>query len=116
EVRLMHADDRVRLAATEQIFRMIKNIQGAVDVRHDMDTGTPVLNVIVDDASAQRYGLSRADVADTLFARSFGIPVEQYRQDREPIPIVLRSSEGPQTELSAILSSYIYNSRRDAIP
>lgn len=116
EVRLMHADDRTRLAATEQIFRMIKNMPGAVDVRHDMDTGTPVLNVIVDDASAQRYGLSRADVADTLFARSFGIPVEHYRQEREPLPIVLRSSGGPQTELSDILSSYIYNSRGDAIP
>ena len=116
EVRLLHADDTVRLAATEQIFSMIKNIPGAVDVRHDMDTGTPVLKVIVDDASAQRYGLSRADVADTLFARSFGIPVEQYRQEREPLPIVLRSSGGPQTALSEILSSYIYNSRGDAIP
>ncbi len=116
EVRLMHSDDQTRLAATEQIFRMIKATPGAVDVRHDMDLGTPVLNVIVDDASAQRYGLSRADVADTLFARSFGIPAEQYRQEREPVPIVLRSTDGTRTDLSALLSSYVYNSRGDAIP
>jgi len=116
EVRLMHSDDRMRMAATEQIFRMIKNIPGAVDVRHDMDTGTPVLNVVVDDASAQRYGLSRSDVADTLFARSFGIPAEQYRQEREPISIVLRSTEGIHSAMTDVLSSYIYNNRGDAIP
>lgn len=116
EVRLMHSDDQTRLAATEQIFRMIKSVTGAVDVRHDMDLGTPVLNVIVDDASAQRYGLSRADVANTLFARSLGVVSEQYRQDREPVPIVLRSVEGPRSDLSAVMSSYIYNSRGEAIP
>src|SRR5690606_6755882 len=88
----------------------------AVDVRHDMDTGTPVLNVVVDDASAQRYGLSRSDVADTLFARSFGIPAEQYRQEREPISIVLRSTEGIHSAMTDVLSSYIYNNRGDAIP
>ena len=116
EVRIQHVDDEARLAAAEQIFRLIKTIPGAVDVRHDMDLGTPVINVTVDDASAARFGLSRSDVANTLFARSFGVPAEQYRQDREAVPVVLRSADGIRTDLSAILSSYIYNSAGDAIP
>ncbi|MDO9519477.1 MAG: efflux RND transporter permease subunit [Pseudohongiella sp.] len=116
EVRIQHVDNQTRLAATEQVFRLIKSIPGAVDVRHDMDLGTPVLKVNVDDATAARYGLNRADVATTLFARSFGLPAEQYRQEREAVPIILRSSAGIQSDLSAVLSSYIYNSAGDAIP
>jgi multidrug efflux pump subunit AcrB len=116
EVRIQHENDQIRLAATEQIFREIKSIPGAVDVRHDMDLGTPVIRVTVDDASASRYGLTRADVANTLFARSFGLPAQQYRQEREPVPIVLRSVDGTRTDLSALLSSYIYNPAGDAIP
>lgn len=116
EVRIQHENDQIRLAAAEQIFREIKSIPGAVDVRHDMDLGTPVIRVTVDDASASRYGLTRADVANTLFARSFGLPAQQYRQEREPVPIVLRSVDGMRSDLSVLLSSYIYNVAGDAIP
>jgi len=71
EVRVQHVDDQIRLAATEQVFGLIKSIPGAVDVRHDMDLGTPVLKVTVD---------------------------------------------GTRSDLSALLSSYIYNAVGDAIP
>lgn len=116
EVRLYHVDNNTRLAAAEHIFRILKTIPGAVDVRHDIDLGTPVLRAIVDDASAQRHGVSRADVAQTLFARSFGFNAEQFRQDLDPVPIVLRSREGPAMEVSQLLSSYVYNANGEAIP
>lgn len=116
EVRIYHADDNTRMRAAERIFAELKSIPGAVDVRHDIDLGTPVLRINVDDASAQRYGLSRADVAQTLFARSFGLPVEQYRQKIDPIPIVIRSREGTALDIPQVLSSYIYNAQGDAIP
>src|SRR5690606_4663630 len=63
EVRVFHASDSQRLAAAEQIFAALKATPGAVDVRHDIDLGTPVLRLVVDDASAARHGLSRNDVA-----------------------------------------------------
>jgi len=116
EIRVFHADDESRLAAAEQVFRLLKSVPGAVDVRHDIDTGVPVLRLNVDDASAQRYGVSRADVARTLFARSFGQSVEQYRQERDPLPIVLRSNEGTQLEVERVLSSYVFNEAGEPIP
>ena len=116
EIRVYHSNDETRLAAAEQVFRLLKSVPGAADVRHDIDTGVPVLRLNVDDASAQRAGLSRADVASTLFARSFGAPVEQYRQELDPLPIVLRSQEGTQLEVANLLSSYIYNTNGEAIP
>jgi multidrug efflux pump subunit AcrB len=116
EVRIYHTDDRTRLAAAEQIFQIVKNTPGAVDVRHDLDLGTPVLKLTVDDATAQRYGINRADVARMLFGRSLGFTAEQYRQERDPIPIVVRSHAGLQSSAEQILSGYVYNARNDAIP
>jgi multidrug efflux pump subunit AcrB len=116
EVRIYHADDRTRLAAAEQVFQIIKNSPGAVDVRHDIDLGTPVLKITVDDVSAARYGLNRGDVARTLFGRSLGLTAEQYRQEPDPIPIVVRSDQGLQSSPAQILSSYVYNTRNEPIP
>lgn len=116
EIRVFNADDEQRLAAAEQVFQLLKNVPGAVDVRHDIDTGVPLLRLQVDDASAQRYGLSRADVAQTLFARSFGQPIEQYRQELDPLPIVLRSNQGAQLDVEGLLSSYVFNAAGQAIP
>lgn len=116
EVRLYHANDTQRLAAAEHVFRLLKTIPGAVDVMHSVDLGTPVLKLTVDDASAERYGVSRAAVAQTLFGQSFGMPVEQYRQELDPIPIVLRSREGTALDISRVLSSYVYASNGEAIP
>ncbi|GAB5498335.1 MAG: efflux RND transporter permease subunit [Pseudohongiellaceae bacterium] len=116
EIRIFHAADDSRLAAAEQVFGLLKSLPGAVDVKHDIDTGVPVLRLNVDDASAQRFGLSRADVAQTLFARSFGQPVEQYRQELDPLPIVLRSSAGTRLDVDNLLSSYVFNAQGEPIP
>ncbi|MFN3579485.1 MAG: efflux RND transporter permease subunit [Pseudomonas sp.] len=116
EVRLYHHDDRVRIAAAEQVFALLKTAKGAVDVRHDIDLGVPVLKVEVDDALAQRHGLTRADVAQALNTRSLGLTVEQYRQERDPLPLVLRSPEGTRQSLERLLSASVFNADGEAIP
>lgn len=116
EVRVYHSNDQDRLLAAEKLFAMLKAIPGAVDVRTDIDSGTPVLRIEVDDASAQRYGLGRVDIAQTLFARSLGLPIEQYRQELDPIPIVLRSNEGTRLSVSDVMSSYVFNPSNEPIP
>jgi multidrug efflux pump subunit AcrB len=116
EVRVYHPDDAQRQQAAEQVFRVLRAIPGAVDVRHTIDQGTPALRVEVDDAVAQRSGLSRADVARTLFGQSYGLTAEQYRQERDPMPIVLRSVEGTNLPLSRLLSTNIYPQQGAPVP
>lgn len=116
ELRLYHADDAQRMAAAEHLFTLVKSIPGAVDVRHDIDLGVPTLSVNVDDAQAQRFGVNRADVARTLFGHSLGLTVEQYRQELDPIPIVLRTPEGMEQSLEQLLSAYVFNDTGEAIP
>ncbi|WP_372965718.1 efflux RND transporter permease subunit [Marinobacter sp.] len=116
EVRVYHADDDARARATEQVYSILRNVGGTVDVRHDLDIGVPSIAINVDDATAARYGLTRADVAQGLYGQSFGAVAERYRQEADPIPIVLRSREGTSLSLSRLLSVNIYNSNGDAIP
>ena len=116
EVRVYHPDDGQRRVAAEQIFRILRQVPGAVDVRHTIDQGTPAVRVEVDDAVAQRSGLSRADVARTLFGQSYGMTAEQYRQERDPMPIVLRSVEGTSLPLSRLLSINIYPQQGEPVP
>ncbi|MCD1631677.1 efflux RND transporter permease subunit [Marinobacter shengliensis] len=116
EVRVYHADDATRTRATEQVFSALRRIEGTVDVRNDLDIGVPSIAINVDDATAARYGLSRADVAQSLYGQSFGAVAERYRQEDDPIPMILRSREGTSLSLSRLLSVNIYNDRGDAVP
>ncbi|EON93205.1 acriflavin resistance protein [Marinobacter lipolyticus SM19] len=116
EVRVYHADDDIRAAAVEQVFSALRRVKGTVDVRHDLDIGVPSISINVDDASAARYGINRSDVAQGLYGQSFGVVAEQYRQEEDPIPLVLRSREGTNLSLSRLLSINIYNDQGDAVP
>lgn len=116
EVRLYHPDDTVRAEAIEQVFAGLRQAPGTVDVRHDLDPGIPSVRINVDDATAARYGINRADVARSLYGQSFGIVAEQFRREDDPIPLVLRSRDGTQLSLSRLLSINIYTDRGDAVP
>jgi len=82
EVRVYHADDQARIQAVEQLFVALRGVEGTVDVRHDLDIGVPSIAINVDDATAARYGLTRADVAQSLYGQSFGVVAERYRQEK----------------------------------
>ncbi|MAA66643.1 MAG: acriflavin resistance protein [Alteromonadaceae bacterium] len=116
EIRLYHPDDATRAAAVEQVFSALRTIPGTVDVRHDLDPGVPSIAIDVDDASAARYGITRADVARSLYGQSFGIVAQQFRQEDDPIPLVLRSREGTNLSLSRLLSINLYTPQGDAVP
>ena len=116
EVRIYHPDDATRARATEQVFSVLRGVTGTVDIRHDLDIGVPSIAINVDDATAARYGLTRADVAQSLYGQSYGVVAERYRQEDDPIPIILRSREGTALSLSRLLSVNTYNDQGDAIP
>ena len=116
EIRIYHASDNTRARAVEQVFGILRGVEGTVDVRHDLDIGVPSIAINVDDATAARYRLTRADVAESLYGQSFGVVAERYRQEEDPIPLVLRSREGTALSLSRLLSVNIYNDRGDAVP
>ena len=116
EIRLYHADETKRHAAAEQVFAALRAIPGSVDVRHDIDLGVPALQVLIDDARATQFGLNRALIAQDLFGRSLGTRVDAYRQEREPIPLVLRTPEGQLQSVQQLASGLLINPAGEAVP
>ena len=116
EVRLYHPDDHQRLVAAERMYSWLHAIPGTVDVRHDIDHGLPVLNVTVDDAKAAHLGVDRIGTARALLGSTLGRPVEIYRQELDPVTIVLRDPAGIQQSTTRLLSSVVFNAQGEAIP
>lgn len=94
EVRLSGADLDTLSNAADQVLARLRTIPGTVDARHDMSLGAPAISFDIDDAAAARAGVSRADVAGILYGRTRGLSVGQYRGGDDPIPVLLRSSQG----------------------
>ena len=89
----------------DALLAEIRAIPGTRDVRHDLGLGVPTVRFEIDDAAAGRHGLSRADVARTLAGRTLGAEIGQYRAGDDPVPILVRSSEGdelPPSQLAGL--------------
>jgi multidrug efflux pump subunit AcrB len=102
EVRLSGGSFGELQASAERLVAALRETEGCEDVRHDLGVGVPTLQIRINDASAQRYGASRADVALSLLARTRGLEVGQLRSGEDPIPILLRPSAGEETSASLL--------------
>jgi multidrug efflux pump subunit AcrB len=102
EVRLSGGSFAELQSSAERVVAALRDIEGCQDVRHDLGVGVPALTIRVDDASAQRFGASRADVALALLTQTRGLEVGQLRGGEDPVPIVVRPSAGEEM-LGALL-------------
>ncbi|TVQ48333.1 MAG: efflux RND transporter permease subunit [Gammaproteobacteria bacterium] len=88
--------------AVDLLMRELRNIPGAVDVRHRLGTGMPVLVLDVDDAEAARHGLARGDIRAALAGATLGETASLWRAGREPVPMRLRTREGDRLSLESL--------------
>jgi outer membrane protein TolC len=94
EVRVFGDDPEALYEAVTLVGAELRDVPGAVDVRHDLGPGEPTLRFTIDDAAAARFGLSRVDVARALYGHTRGLPVGELRSGDDPVPIVIRSAAG----------------------
>ena len=104
EIRLFGEDFETLHQTAVEIAHKLKAIPGSADVRHDLGPGAPTIEFEIDDAEAGRYGLTRADVAQAVYGRTRGIPVGQLYAGDDPIPILIRSSQGEQMPVDTLAS------------
>jgi len=102
EVRVFANDFSSLHEAASTVDRVLRNTPGAIDVRHDLGPGEPTLRIVIDDASAARHGLSRADVAAAIHGHTRGFPVGDLRTGDDPVSIVVRSSAGELMSAEAL--------------
>jgi cobalt-zinc-cadmium resistance protein CzcA len=86
----------------EQVEQVAAGVAGAVDVALEQSTGLPLLTVRPDRAALARYGLSIADVQDTVsIAMGGGTAGQVFEGDRR-IDIVVRLPEAQRNRLEAL--------------
>ncbi|MFH1983528.1 MAG: efflux RND transporter permease subunit [Pseudomonadota bacterium] len=102
EVRLFGDRFEDLHAAAVSVSEALAQIPGTRDVRQDLGPGVPTIRFAMDDAAAARYGLSRADVARTLYGRTRGLPVGELYIGEDPVPVVVRSSAGERLEAASL--------------
>jgi cobalt-zinc-cadmium resistance protein CzcA len=118
-VKIFGDDFELLLPIAEQIGEILQETGGSADVKVEQITGLPLLSVDVDRPALARYGLTVADVQETVSVaiggreaglvfegdRRFHIVVrlpEEFRRDLRALgnlPIPLRQEDEPESEL-----------------
>lgn len=110
EIRVYGDDLSTLHRAVEKVVDELRSTPGAVDVRHSLSTGAPLLSYRIEDATALRQGVTRVDVARTLYGQTRGLAVGWFRGDAvtgeaaadDPVPIVLRPASGERVAVDRL--------------
>ena len=94
EVRLFSDHFESLHSAAVSVTSQLEQIAGTRNVRHDLGPGAPTIRFRIDDAAAARFGLTRFDLARTLYGQTRGMAVGELYVGEDPVPVVVRSSAG----------------------
>jgi Cu(I)/Ag(I) efflux system membrane protein CusA/SilA len=99
-IKVFGPDLNVIEAKSEEIKQVVHRVPGAVDLYAERTTGSPYLEMSVDRAAADRYGLNVADVEDAIEAAIGGKNLTTTIEGRQRFPVRVRYArdfrENPQ--------------------
>jgi Cu(I)/Ag(I) efflux system membrane protein CusA/SilA len=99
-IKVFGPDLRVIEQKSEEIKGVVQQIPGAVDLYAERTTGAPYLEMTVDRAAADRYGLNVADVEDVIETAIGGKNLTTTIEGRQRFPVRVRYArdfrENPQ--------------------
>ncbi|TCZ55755.1 efflux RND transporter permease subunit [Roseicella aquatilis] len=90
------------LATANRIAGILRETQGAADVRVEQASGLPFLDIRVDRAAAARRGLAAADVQEVVAVAVGGRPAGLVFEGDRRFDIVVRLSDAIRGDLEAI--------------
>ena len=91
EVRISGRDQEGLFHLANSIKQKLAEINGVTGISDNWGRLTKKLVVDIDEAQAQRLGISNADVARTLLASTSGIKIAEYREREDIIPIIMKA-------------------------
>ena len=99
----LYGDDLEQLAEVGgRIQSVAESIDGAADVKLEQVTGLPLMTITPDRAALARYGLSVADVQDTVSIALGGATAGQVFEGDRRFDIVVRLPEGRRQDIKAL--------------
>ncbi|PKP52990.1 MAG: copper transporter [Bacteroidetes bacterium HGW-Bacteroidetes-1] len=97
------------LALTDTLTNIINNayIPGIEGLQIDLDVGKPEINVSIDRDRARRFGLSTAQIGNTIRTALFGSEISNYKVGEDEYPIQLRMKDEYRYNLSSLINQSI---------
>lgn len=97
-----------------------QRIEGIEDLRMDIDTKVPEMQLNIDRERANAQGLSSAQIASELRTAILGKEISQYRGEQEDYPIILRFKNQQRQHIEEVLNTYLtyrmHNGQPTSVP
>jgi multidrug efflux pump len=84
-----------------------KHVPGLEGLKININTNNPELVVRIDRDSARRFGLSTAQIANTIRTALFGREVSKFKQGEDEYPIVVRLAKEYRGQVASLLNQKI---------
>jgi cobalt-zinc-cadmium resistance protein CzcA len=101
-VKIFGDDIEQLLESAEKVEAELKNVEGAADVKIEQATGLPVLSILPDRASLDRYGLNMSDVQEVVQVAMGGKEAGQLFEGDRRFDIVVRLPEHLRTNVEVL--------------
>ncbi len=99
----IYGDDLEQLLASgEKIAGILRKVDGAADVKVEQVTGLPVLSILPNRSSLDRYGLNIADVQEVIQVAMGGKETGQLFEGDRRFDIVVRLPEHLRTDIATL--------------
>lgn len=91
EVRIMGDDSETLLGIAGTVKQQLNSMPGVKGISDDWGLKAKTYTVNINEAEAQRLGISNSDIAVNLQASTSGLKVSDYREGEDIIPIVMQA-------------------------
>lgn len=108
EILVKGPDREVLYDTAAKVAAELRSMPGARDVRQSWEARIPSLRIRVNQAQAERAGVTSADIANSLRGAIDGHPLSKLRQGDTLVPIVLRYPQDVRTRLERLKSLVVY--------
>lgn len=115
EVRVMSHDPEKLLSFSQGALKTIRLVEGVAHTRSDLGIGSINLKYEVNDSANANFGLTRADISGVILSRTRGLPVTDYRGDRDSYQVVVKSDRGEESTPALIAKAYVGQTRTQDI-
>ena len=109
QIRLAGPDAQALYGLRDKIISLMNRVPGIMNIRDDWGEWTKKLLVEVNQDRAKQAGFTSQDIAQSLQAQISGLPVTEYREGKEVIPIVLRSEDDFRQDVGRIEDLNVYS-------
>jgi len=116
EVRISGRHQEGLFHLANSIKQKLADINGVTGISDNWGRQTKKLVVNIDEAQAQRLGITNTDVAHTLLASTSGLKIAEYREREDIIPIIMKAKTLHHNKLALPTSINILTADQQSHP